>query len=398
MNLKRISLVLLVCAAVSPALGITPEARGLAMADAYSPFAKGAEGMWYNPATLGAVTLAGIDAGGAGELTNNALTLNELANFATGTDAKKLEAIDKIAKEGEWNANVKIVAGASADIMGVGLSVSQNALITGMDVSADTVEYSTFSKLRAGKNIYDLNGTFQGSAYREIGIGYGMELPIPLPMGKVSAGAVVKILQGTDYTLMSTKNHVDKVNPLNCTGSNLLAEGSSGKGFGVDLGAHAEFAVVDASLYIKNIASVISWDTDVQAGAVNTTTLLLPTGTTKETIKQTLPMTIGLGVGGHIPVVGTAAGAEIEMVGKGTTKGKTGDALDTSEAETRLRVGLEQSMLGIVNLRAGYVTGGKGTVTLGAGLGALVARLDAGVGIGLDGKSGSAGLSGSVSF
>ena len=397
MNLKRISLVLLVCAAVSPALGITPEARGLAMADAYSPFAKGAEGMWYNPATLGAVTLAGIDAGGGAELTNNALTLNELANFSTGSDAQKLDAIDKIAKEGEWKANVNIVAGASADIMGVGLSVAQHALITGMDVTADTVEYSTFSKLRAGKNIYDLNGTFQGAAFREIGIGYGRELPIPLPMGKVSAGAIVKVLQGSDYTLMATKNHIDKVNPLNCYGANLLAEGSSGKGIGFDLGAHAEFAVVDASLYVRNIASVISWDTNVQAGAVNTTTLLMPTGTTKETIKQTLPMTIALGAGGHIPVVGTAASAEIEMAGKGTTKA-LGNTVDTTEAETKLRVGLEQSMLGIVNLRAGYVTGGKGTVTLGLGLGAIVARLDAGVGIGLDGKSGSAGLSGSVSF
>jgi len=86
------------------------------------------------------------------------------------------------------------------------------------------------------------------------------------------------------------------------------------------------------------------------------------------------------------------------MVGKGTSKGTTGDAITTSAAETKLRIGVEQSVLGILNFRAGYVTGGKGQVTLGAGLGALVARLDVGVGIGLDGKSGSAGLSGSVSF
>lgn len=397
MNLKTISLVFAFCAAVSPALGITPEARGLAMADAYSPFAKGAEALWYNPATLGAVTLAGVDVGGGAELTNNALSLTEFANFASGSDEQKYDAIDKIAEEGEWNARVNAVGGASADIMGVGLSIAQHVNVTGMDVTAATVEYSTFNTLRSGSNTYDLNGTFEGVAYREIGIGYGMELPIPLPVGKVSAGAVIKILQGSKYTFMATENHVDKVVPLNNTGANVYAEGNSGKGFGVDMGAHAQFAVVDASLSIKNIASVISWDTTMQAGAINPATLTLIATEGDETVKQTLPMTVALGAGGHIPVVGTAAGIELEMVGKGTTK-VGGESIDTSDAETIIRIGAEQSVLGILNLRAGYATVGDGMVTLGLGLGAIVARLDAGIGIGLDGKSGSAGVSGSVSF
>jgi len=400
MNLKKISLVLAVCAAVSPALGATPEARGLAMGGAYSPFAKGAEGLWYNPATLGAITLAGVSVGVGADLNNNALTMMELQKLVSGSDADKYKSIDKIAKEGKWNANVDIDAGAGADVMGVGVGISQRAMVTGNDVTADTIEYSTFSTLdRPGvtRNVFDLNGTFQASSYREIGVGYGRELPIPVPMAKISAGAVVKIYQGTKYTLMSTTNHVDKLVPANNTGNNVFADGTTGKGVGFDLGAHAEFAVVDASLSIKNIASVISWDTKVQGGKVDPATLTMSQVNTTETIKQTLPMAIALGVGGHVPVVGTSVGMEIESVGKGTSKGDS-DSIETSGAETRLRIGAEQSVFGVLNFRAGYVTGGKGQVTLGLGLGALIARLDVGVGIGLDAKSGSAGLSGSVSF
>jgi len=407
MNLKRISLVLAICLAVAPALGLSPEGRGAAMGGAYSPLAKGAEGMLYNPATLGSVTLAGALLGGGVDVSNNALSLMDMVNLATGSGSGFTKSLDKISEKGKWEGHIDGAAGGAVDVMGVGVAAYQRIMASGKDVSRETVEL-VLSKdhviQKQDDGIYEMTGTSELSSILEISAGYGGELPVPLPIGKLSGGAAVKLYKGTAYALMESDSVLDTVNPPasnKTTGSNMYANATSGQGFGFDVGVHAELAVVDASLAVKNIGSKVKWDAKGQVAGLNKTTLKMDSTETSGTIDQTIPMVVLLGVGGTIPVVGTAASAELEMAGKGQSKPKDGDAIETSKAQTIVRLGLEQGLLGVLSLRAGYASGGSdsdGQITVGLGLGALIARLDLAVGYGLDQKSGSFGASGSVSF
>jgi hypothetical protein len=146
--------------------------------------------------------------------------------------------------------------------------------------------------------------------------------------------------------------------------------------------------VVDGSVVVKNLGGKLKWKGDQETGSFNQSTLAFDKKTEPgKEYEMELPTVVMAGVGAHIPVVGTAASVEMET--------------NATDSETRIHIGAEQSMLGILSLRAGYQTKSGGLppmVTFGAGVGVLVARLDVGGALASGGKGGMASVSGLVSF
>ena len=74
------------------AFAFSPEARGTARGGAYSSFADGADGMWWNAAALGFPTMVSGMLGVGIEAGNNALTLSQIMGIISDDAAKKREA------------------------------------------------------------------------------------------------------------------------------------------------------------------------------------------------------------------------------------------------------------------------------------------------------------------
>jgi hypothetical protein len=378
--------------AASAALAISPEARGSAMGEAYSPFAEGGEGMWWNPAVLGSPVLGSVSLGGSVAVGNNALTLSRMMGIVQDNDTEKRSAIEDVRKTSEkvWNASGEAALGGAVTVMGVGVGVYPQVRLEARDITPDAMEFALFDqKLDPNRTSYDLSGELCRATWMEVGLGYGREVFDMIPGLKISAGAQVKLLKGVDFEVASTKQKFNKNDPLSAESTAYHFKSTDGSGFAADAGIHAKIlGIVDGSVVLKNLGGKIKWKGDAESGALDQSTLSFNKTVAKDQeVEMELPKVVMAGVGAHIPVVGTAAGVEAEM--------------NTTDSETRMHIGAEQSMFGILSLRAGYQTKSGGMppmVTFGAGVGILVARLDVGGGLAPGGKGGMASVSGLVSF
>ena len=374
----------LLFAVTAPALGLSPEARSAGMGGAYSALSSGAEGIWWNPATQG-MNLVSVVMGGGLEASNNALGLSRVMGILSDDATEKEKAVADVRKEGKWEGLMEAVGGAGLEVWGFGVGVFPRGVVRADEVSPDAVEYALLGSVPL-KTSYDFSGTYTRSVFTEVSLGYGKQV-FEFPGILISAGAALKYFHGLDYEYLKTDQKFT-VGPYTPVSSTEKRAAKSGKGFGADVGLHAEAAgIAKASVVLKNIASKIKWDADVEKGGFDTSTLAFSATSGVDEVSQDVPTVLLLGLGGTVPVVGTSLVGEIEV--------------DTTNSDTRLRAGLEQKILGIIMPRIGIATGAAGAdpmITLGLGVGALLARVDLAAGIGLDGKGGALGASGCVAF
>lgn len=428
-TLKVLSCIGFLLVAGSGAQAVSPEARGTAMGGAYSPFAQGPQGMWWNPAALpdtaglgllkaGVMVGVGLDAG------NNVLKMSEIpttvSGVLSGDQAEINSLVGKIQanKDHVWNAAIDGVGGAALCVKGIGISVFPQVRLSADRVTPDLVKYGLeYTNISNGsvpmllgaasgaKTAYNFGGSLESSTYTEIGIGYGMELPKWVPGIGLSAGADVKYYLGSQYTRSVASQRFDLNVAANNGGFREYAESKKGSGLGFDLGVHASLAgMAKGSIVLKNIGSQIKWtgvtgqrDTISAPGALPVAgNLMNLSGVTRAPVAgevtQKMPMVLLVGVGGSIPLVGTSAAIELET-------NATKDEIRPDE-KARMRVGLEQK-IAVLAIRAGYVTktgASPAAVSLGVGLGALGSGIDLACGMATNQKSMQVSLSGGVSF
>lgn len=369
----------------------SPEARGTGMGGAYPQFAGGAEGLYWNPGVLGQPLLASGVVGAGFEGGNNALGIERIYGLVRNQDAAKVKAVKDIRKEGVWKARIDSAGLAAASVWGIGVAIVPHTLIAADKVTPDAAEYALTGSIPFEPNRhYQIGGEYTHAVYTEIAVGYAHELPTFIPSITLSAGGALKYFTGTDYTLI-------KVNQDFTTGPGPVPASDSehttaakGTGMGVDLGLYASvLGVLKVGVAARNIGAAITWDKPVrQVGYFDRSTMAFTYSTPAiDEIKQTLASSVLAGVGGSIPLIGTSVGASVEA--------------DTTNKETRMHLGAEQSIVGILAFRAGYVTAAGAApaqVTAGFGVGALIVHADLAAGYALDGKGGSAAASVNVNF
>lgn len=401
---------LVTCALVAQnATAFSPEARGTGQGGAYSAFAEGAEGMWWNPAVLGEQLVVSASLGAGLEAGNNALTLSRIVDLlGSPTDAKKREVVDDIrklkAEDNElWQAAIHAggLGAVAVKVPGAGsfaLGLTPRAMLKAEDVTADTVEFALFydpndlstfppaGPLEARK--YEFGGKFTQSTFMEIALGYAREIPEPVPAISLSAGLKLKYFYGLDYTYAMTNQVFDLGSLVLPTSESEYLTGATGKGFGLDLGLHAKIlGQIKGAIVIRNIGAKIKWDVEGERGTFNQTSLKFESASFTGSKDQDLPTIVSLGAGGAIPVVGTMAGIQADI--------------GPSDEGTRVGLGLSQKMLGVMALRLGYAYNSdisSSMITGGIGIGALAGGLDLAAGFAPDGKSATFSLSGSVAF
>ncbi|MEK7764975.1 MAG: hypothetical protein AAB368_01945 [bacterium] len=384
-------------------------ARGEGFGGAYSALASGAEGMWWNPAVLGSQLVFSANAGAGLEGGNNALSIMDVARLAATPSSAKTDVVKKIPAAG-WDADIRGAGGAavalSLPVLGTfGLGVFEHQIVTAEKISKDAVDfalnyspgnpnasYPPSGKSYTANQTYDFTGTFVSASVAEIGLGYSKDVPEPVPGLGLSAGASVKYLHGLAYNDASLDQHVTFNSTAPVTGAGVTyRESSKGSGIGVDIGAHAKlFGVAKAAIVLKNIGAKMTWKTNAYAGSLNVNTMGFTATKAAENRTLTLPLDLRVSLAGSIPLVGTSLGVEYDG--------------DLTSKRNRVRVGAEQSIFGLLTARAGYVTAAgplDSQVTVGVGVGAIVAGVDLAVGFPLgggDAKGGSAALSAYLSF
>jgi len=390
--MNRLRSLLTVCvmvAGVAPALALSPEARGTAMGGTLSPFASGAEGLWWNDGALGKPLLLSAVLGGGLEGGNNALTLSQIMGVVQQTQSGKDDAVKAIRTEGKWDARIEGVGVGGVTIWGIGVGVFPHVLLSAKDVSPDAAEYALEGTIPyVAVRTYVIKGEYTRAAYNEAVIGYAHDLPTFIPGISLSAGAGLKYFMGTDYDFVKTDQSFT-TGPAIPSSNSEHTNASKGTGMGFDLGVQGSImSVVKAGISVRNLGAKITWKgASRQTGYFDSSNLTFVSTTSTKDVAETLPTTILIGAGGSIPVVGTSAGVSLES--------------DTTNKENKLHLGLEQSFAGVFALRAGYLTGAgpaPAQVTFGLGLGAIVAHLDVGAGLALNGKGGSAAISANVNI
>lgn len=375
----------------------TTDGRSLGLGGAYASLATGAEGMWWNPAGLRGPKLVSTSIGGGVEGGNNALSISQIAGIATDDQAKKDDAVAAIREEGEWEARIQGGGGVAVTVWKVGVSYATQAFISAEDVSPDTAEFALRGAVtpEAGRT-YDLHGSYTRAVYRELAAGYAHEFLKLIPGVKLNAGLALKYFQGVDYDSATTSQSFTFGAPAAPSSESTRDSATAGSGVGADLGVQASLlaGVVKASLVARNLGAKITWDAKRESGKFDQTTLtyVAPAPTTGD-VEQALPSNYQLAASASIPVVGTTAAVAADL--------QTDPA-----AANRFRIGLEQPLLGVITFRGGYVTAAgpsPALVTCGLGLGTpsilpVTVRVDAGLGIALDGKGGAAGVSAYAAF
>lgn len=402
------SLIVTCALSASSAIAFSPEARGAGQGGAYSAFAEGAEGIWWNPAVLGEQLVVSASLGAGLEAGNNALSLSRIVDLISSpTDAKKRDVVNDIRKlkveDNElWQAAINAggLGGVSIKVPGAGsfaLGITPRVMLKAADVTADTVEFalfydpsdlSTFPPSAPEIRRYEFGGKFTRSAFMEIGLGYAREIPEPVPAISLSAGLNIKYFYGLDYTYAMTDQVFDFGSLVLPTSQSEYLTGGSGKGFGADLGLHAKIlGSIKAAIVVRNIGAKIKWDVEGERGTFNQSTLKFESYSFTGTKEQDLPTVVSLAAGGSVPVVGTMAGVQADI--------------GPSDEGTRIGLGLSQKLMGVFSLRLGYAYNSdvsSSMITGGLGLGALAGGFDLAGGFAPDGKSAAFSLSGSVAF
>lgn len=394
--MNRLRSLLTVCVMVActdPALALSPEARGTAMGGAMTPFASGAEGLWWNDGVLGKPLLLSGLAGFGLEGGNNALNLQQIIALAEQTPKGKADAIQAIKDKGSWDARIETAGIAGATVRGISVGVIPHAYVQAKGVSPDAAELAIDGTIPVppaptASQHYAIKGEYTRAVFTDIMAGYAHDLPTFIPGVSLSGGAAVKYIMGSDYDHVKTDQTFDSFAPTIPNSNSEHTNSTSGKGYGLDLGVHASMlSIVKAGLEVRNLGAKITWDTKRQVGYFDQSTLKFISHTGTGDATMTLPTTILLGGGVSLPVVGTSAGLQLES--------------DVTNHENKFHLGVEQSFAGVFAIRAGYVTGAGPTpaqVTFGLGIGAVVAHLDVGAGMALDGKGGSAAISANVNI
>ncbi len=373
-----------------PGHAFSPEARGTAMGGSFSQFASGAEGLWWNQAVLNRPSLLSAVLGGGLEGGNNALTINRIVGIVENNATAKSDAVKDIKAKGKWEARIEAGGAAGITVLGVGLGVFPHALVSAEDVSPDAAEYALNGAvpLVAGRH-YLFKGTFTRAVYTDIVAGYSHALPTFIPGVSLDAGGGLKYILGTDYDYVKTvQDFTTGPGPVPSSDSRHVTA-SQGAGFAADLGLQGSIlGAVKASITARNLGAKITWkNAAVQSGYFDQSTLKFVSTTKYQDESQTLPTIISAGAGGTIPIVGTSVGVQ-------------GD-YDTTHSEFTAHLGVEQSIAGILAFRAGYRTGAgpaPAQVTFGLGVGAIIAHLDLGGGLALNGKGGSAAISANLNI
>lgn len=387
-SLATVMLVLI----LGPSAGaFSPEARGTGLGGAYPQFAGGAEGLYWNPGVLGQPLLASAVVGAGFEGGNNALGFERIYGIIRDQDAAKTKAVKDIRTAGVWKARIESAGLAAASVWGIGVAVVPHTLIVADKVTPDAAEYALTGAIpfETGRH-YVIAGEYVHAVYTEIAVGYAHELPTFIPAISLSAGAALKYFTGTDYTLIKVnQDFTTGPGPLPASDSEHTTA-SAGTGVGVDLGLYASLlGTIKVGVAARNLGAGITWDKPVrQVGYFDRSTMTFTyTTPATDSIKQTLASSVLAGVGGSIPLIGTSVGASVDM--------------DTTNKETRFHLGAEQSIVGILAFRAGYVTAAGAApaqVTAGFGVGAVIVHADLAAGYALDGKGGSASASVNVNF
>ncbi len=399
----------LVCLLISSSsAAFSPEAKGAGRAGAYSQFASGAEGMWWNPGVLGEQLIASGSLGIGIEAGNNALKLSKIIDLISNpSDAKKHEVVAEIRKLKDednelWKARINGggIGAVAVKIPAAGsfaVSVIPRMSLAADDVTADAVEFALFydpndlSKFPPATpelRPYDFGGKLTRSTFMEIGVGYAREIPEPLPAIGLNAGITLKYLHGVDYNYAMTSQKFNLYDLTPPTSESQYLTSRSGKGFGADLGLKAEImGMAKAAIVVRNIGAKIKWDAEGERGYFNQSTLDFVSTSYTEEKEQELPTVVSLAAGGALPGVGTSLGIQADI--------------GPSEEGTTVGLGAEQGMMGVMALRAGYSFNSEQSsslITFGFGMGALAGGFDLAVGMSPDGKSASCAVSGSVSF
>lgn len=398
MTRSRVLVSLIPVLAAASSFALDPDAAGLGRGGVDTVFAQGASALWSNPTTtndgLISVGLGVVLDGG-----NNALTMNRFFGIITGGQSGKDNAIKDVtdyrAKTGNnWAALITGGAGLAVAVEGIAIGVSPQVRLSADNVTPDALTYALNQSvpLVLGKH-YDIEGTFAEQTYERISLGYGMKIPVPIPLVSFFAGADLAYLNGTDLTYTSMDQQFDVGAPTLPTSYAAYAKSKSGKGFTGDVGISmkALAGLLKAAVVIKDIGAKMVWDGDVQVGTFNQSTLSFNYTDVKQNIDIKLPTTLVASVGGQIPGVGTGLGVQVDVPG---LNGK--DDLTKEPTNTRLHLGAEQKILGVLGFRLGYETKADPVpqqVTAGLTVGAILVHLDLGVGFDPSGKGGSVGLS-----
>lgn len=375
--------------------GQQTDGRSGAMGGAYGSLAQGAEGMWWNPAVLGSAKLVSVEVGGGLEAGNNALSLTQMSGIATDDAGKKAEAVQAIRDHGRWDAVVQGGGGMAVSVWRVGVLYAPQAFIRADDVSPDAAEFALNGTipLVLGKT-YDIHGSYTRALYAELGAGYAHEFLSLIPGMTLRAGAAVKLLKGSDYDHLTLNQSFVAGSPIPPASQSTHDFASSGSGAAVDLGIHAKMlgGIVQASVVARNLGAKLTWDATRETGSFNQSTLSYNyTATTGDAV-LTLPSNLQAAASATLPGVGTSVAAMLDV--------------QSNPSATRVRVGAEQSIVGVIAFRGGYASAAGASpalVTLGLGLGTpsvlpLTFRVDVAGGIALDGKGGSAGISAYAAF
>ncbi len=373
------------------------DGRGAALGGAYASLAAGAEGMWWNPAVLGDHKMASVSGGAGLEAGNNALGLADINAISQANEGGYDAALKAIRDKGAWEARVQGGGGGAVAVWRVGVSWGPRAFVAAEDVSPDAAEFALKGSLapEPGRT-YDIHGTYTRSAWNEYAAGYAHEFLSLIPGVKLNAGAALRLYQGAEFERVKTQQYFTTGSATPPTSNSERSTATSGSGVGADLGVQATLlgGIVKAALVARNMGAKITWDAEKRTGTFNQSTLAYeaPAPVAGEE-GQTLPSSYQAAASATIPGVGTSAAIAADL--------STGPA-----KASRFRVGLEQSILGVITFRGGYVTAGGANpalVTAGLGLGTpsilpVTVRVDAGIGFALDGKGGAVGVSAFASF
>ena len=244
-------------------------AKNLAMGFACSPFARGAESAFFNPAHLAKqeknieILVLGVGA----IIRNNSFTLQQYNQYS-GTylnDNDKQDILasisDNAKSESQIEAQVLAICYKS-----VTFSTSLNGGLFG-DLSKDLFDISLFGN-RQDQN-YSFNpGNGELSSFIKTGISYGISLPWKNDfISHVSSGISLKYLYGHYYykVLASKINTLTTFNQTYANGSVEMQKAKGGSGYAIDLGFAAETVTGwRFSLNAFNLFNNMKWNSDCE--------------------------------------------------------------------------------------------------------------------------------------
>jgi hypothetical protein len=363
-SVRRLAFVALLLPLAAPVRALDISARGNAMGGVMDLDARGAEAVSSCPAGL-ANSSGSLAGGWALDGTNNRLIMRQLMSFVTDKPGETA-SVDHI---GDWNAEVRSVAGFAVSWAGFGFSFQHRRDWEARGASQTLAMASVNRYCYLWANTTSVSGgTITDLGYDEIAVAYGRALPVLLPDVTVAAGLSAKLLSGTRYRRFSD-NRTITTGATNVEYAPQERDFSNhGLGAAVDFGLECEVGRwARAAVTVRDLGGVIYWRNSLYSNALYATGAAEMTVIrVKRDVTQHLERSILASAEGTLPALGTllAAGYEVQSA--------PGTGL--------LRAGAEQK-LGVLALRLGYAFRRSadmgGYFTGGIGLGSRRFHVDA---------------------